>query len=89
MCDAGRLALRDAAEYRSERLASERQTLERRKAWAARRLDVFAMERLERQLIRLRSEEMASTEPRGKHGQSARSVYCLRYHSAGRWPDCR
>lgn len=87
MSDVGCQVLRESDEYRAERLASERQTLERRKAWAARRFDPVEMERLERQLARLKSEEAASIEPRGRHGRTARSVYRLRYHSSGRWPE--
>lgn len=83
MSDAARPALRSAAEYRAARLAAERQALERRKTWAARRLDVAAVEKLERQLARLQSEERASTAPRGRETGAARSAWELRHHRAG------
>jgi len=83
MSDATRPTLREAAEYRAERLAAERRALERRKVWAARRLDVAALEHLERQLARLRSEESASTAPRGRETRAARSAYQLRHHRPG------
>lgn len=83
MSNAARPALRSAAEYRAARLAAERQALERRKVWAARRLDVAALEHLERQLSRLRREESASTAPRGRETGAARSAWELRHHRPG------
>lgn len=66
--------LRDSAEYRAERLEVERQRLERRKVWAARRFEPEALEHLERQLARLRAEEAASIAPRGRKRRAARSA---------------
>lgn len=75
--------LREAAAYRAERLEAERQRLERRKVWAARRFDVAALEHLERQLARLRSEERASTAPRGRETRAARHPRQLRHYGTG------
>lgn len=54
---------REPAAYRDDRLQVERERLERRLAWAFRRGDARAVERIRQRLTRLEADEFAELTP--------------------------